>query len=504
MLISLIVTVRNEGENIRRLLDSLLQQTRLPDEVIISDGGSTDNTLAVLEEYQDRLPLRIIKAPGANISKGRNIAIRAASYQVIAVTDAGVRLHPEWLAKITAPFNDPQTQAVAGFFLPDPHTPFEVALGATVLPVESDVAPERFMPSSRSVAFRLAIWEAVGGYPEWLDYCEDLIFDFRLVARVGPFRFEPGALVYYRPRTTLHEFFRQYYLYARGDGKANLFPLRHLIRYLTYPIALPAILAMVVMDRPLWLLALIPAGLYLFGPAYRRLIGQWGPLNWRERLAAAAWIPVIRVAGDVAKMVGYPVGWVWRLRHHPPEWRISPLKSSDPVISVYRGAWLKQDVALSSRINLVDKPGLLRNLAILITRTGDGLSFLVGMGLLYLFGSPYWRALVLVWLLADLAAFILVQIVKAMIQRPRPLGEWGKVYRMMDPHSFPSGHAARGGVLAAIGLLLMPLPISPLVAAWGLLIALSRVALGVHYLSDVAVGFVLGAVVGSVVALVVR
>jgi hypothetical protein len=32
-------------------------------------------------------------------------------------------------------------------------------------------------------------------------------------------------------------------------------------------------------------------------------------------------VPLIRVVGDVAKMIGYPAGWRWRLAHHPPNWR---------------------------------------------------------------------------------------------------------------------------------------------------------------------------------------
>ncbi len=55
MKVSLIATVKNEGENLRNLLDSILDQTLLPDEVVICDGGSTDNTCAILEEYQQRL-----------------------------------------------------------------------------------------------------------------------------------------------------------------------------------------------------------------------------------------------------------------------------------------------------------------------------------------------------------------------------------------------------------------------------------------------------------------
>ncbi|PJF24840.1 MAG: glycosyl transferase family 2, partial [Phototrophicales bacterium] len=66
------ITVLNEGESIRRLLDSLTQQTRRPDSIIICDGGSRDNTVAIIESYADRLPLRAIVVPGCNISQGRN------------------------------------------------------------------------------------------------------------------------------------------------------------------------------------------------------------------------------------------------------------------------------------------------------------------------------------------------------------------------------------------------------------------------------------------------
>jgi glycosyltransferase involved in cell wall biosynthesis len=59
-----ILTVLNEGEAVRGVLESLCRQTRPPDEVVIADGGSRDQTLAVLREYAQRLPLRIVSAPG--------------------------------------------------------------------------------------------------------------------------------------------------------------------------------------------------------------------------------------------------------------------------------------------------------------------------------------------------------------------------------------------------------------------------------------------------------
>ncbi len=323
MPVSLVATVLNEGESVRSLIDSIAAQSRFPDEVIICDGGSTDNTVRILDEYTGRLPLRILTRPGANISQGRNAAISAAAHDLIAVTDAGVRLEPDWLARLAAPLeDDPHAQVVSGFFQSDPRTPFELALGAATLPERGDIDPRTFLPSSRSVAFRRSAWAAVGGYPEWLDFCEDLILDFRLKDRCGEFAFAPEAVVHFRPRRTLGEFARQYYHYARGDGKASLFLKRHAIRYLTYVAALPAVIAVAFLVSPLWLLALAAGGLFVVAAPYRRLAHHWGFLSLGEKLIAALWVPVIRVSGDVAKMIGYPAGVIWRMKNHPPDWRL--------------------------------------------------------------------------------------------------------------------------------------------------------------------------------------
>ncbi|MFQ5612421.1 MAG: glycosyltransferase [Anaerolineae bacterium] len=329
MNVSVIATVLNEGDALQKLLDSLVAQTRLPDEIVIVDGGSTDNTVEVLQQYaQSKLPmLKVMVRPGANISRGRNIAIRAATGEIIASTDAGVRLSRRWLAELIAPFeSETPPEVVSGFFLPDPQTTFEVAMGATVLPTLAEIQPDRFLPSSRSVAFRKAAWQAVGGYPEWLDFCEDLIFDFRLKEQAGAFAFAPQAVVYFRPRGSLRAFFKQYYQYARGDGKADLWRKRHAIRYATYLAGVPALLLLGWLINPWWwVLGLVLGGTGLFYTPYRRLPALWQHLSLRQRLLAIGWVPVIRIAGDIAKMAGYPVGWIWRgqrLAHRPElRWR---------------------------------------------------------------------------------------------------------------------------------------------------------------------------------------
>jgi glycosyltransferase involved in cell wall biosynthesis len=323
-MISLIATVLNEGDNIHRLLDSICAQTRLPDEIVIVDGGSTDGTPDVIRRYAERLPLRLLVEPGCSISAGRNRAIEAAQGEIIAVTDAGVVLDAHWLERLVQPLlNNSELEVSSGFFMAEPHTVFEVAMGATVLPLADEIDPSTFLPSSRSVAFRKSAWKAVDGYPEWLDYCEDLIFDLRLKAR-GEFAFVPDALVYFRPRRTLRSFFKQYYLYARGDGKADLWRKRHAARYLTYLLAAPVVFALGAGVHPLLWGLYVPGAVYYFYQPYRRLprILRRLQFNTTNLVYAAALVPVIRVVGDVAKMLGYPVGLRWRAQHNPPDWRI--------------------------------------------------------------------------------------------------------------------------------------------------------------------------------------
>ncbi|MGB1250630.1 MAG: glycosyltransferase [Candidatus Promineifilaceae bacterium] len=313
--ISLIFTVLNEGEGLRPLLDSLMFQTRMPDEIVVTDGGSTDDTLAILQEYQAFLPIRIIETPGANISEGRNQAIAATKGAIIAATDAGVVLSPAWVDAITRPIRLGDAQVVSGWFEPDPYTDFEVVMSATVLPNREDIDPHTFLPSSRSIAFLKTAWNAVGGYPEWLDYSEDLIFDMALRDQYGSFPFAHKAVAYFRPRTNMRAYAKQYYLYSRGDGKADLWRKRHAIRYTTYLIGLPILLFAIAKNKTIgWLLLIMGAVVYCLRPFARlyETTSGWRPF---ARAWAFSLVIVIRFVGDVAKMLGYPVGVLWRLRH---------------------------------------------------------------------------------------------------------------------------------------------------------------------------------------------
>jgi glycosyltransferase involved in cell wall biosynthesis len=312
MKVSVVATVRNEETTVDDLIRSLLAQTRTPDEIVLSDGGSTDRTVRRIHHWiESGAPIRLVEASGANIAVGRNRAIAAAVGDVIACTDAGTQLDPQWLRHLIAPFSS-GADVVMGFFVAAPQTIFERALAAATLPDVDEVKPERFIPSSRSIAYTRQAWERVRGYPEWLDYCEDVVFDLALRREGFQFTWAPNAVVYYRPRASVRAFFRQYFLYARGDGKANLWPQRHAIRYATY-VGAPLVAAFGFWYKRAWLMLALGVALYLWLP-FRRVARGTDGESASNRVRAFVYIPFLKLVGDVAKMLGYPVGVWWRLR----------------------------------------------------------------------------------------------------------------------------------------------------------------------------------------------
>src|SRR4026207_2176943 len=103
MKVSIVVPVRDEEHSIRELLDSLLTQTRPPDEIVITDGGSTDATPQIIEEYiRKGAPVRLIRAGAALPGRGRNLGAAQARSEWLGFTDAGIRLEKNWLEVLVA------------------------------------------------------------------------------------------------------------------------------------------------------------------------------------------------------------------------------------------------------------------------------------------------------------------------------------------------------------------------------------------------------------------
>jgi glycosyltransferase involved in cell wall biosynthesis len=242
MKISLITTERNEKDSIAEFIESALNQTLKPDEIIISDGGSNDGTVEIIKSYKKKgAPIRLVSAPG-NRSIGRNAAVKAARNEYIACTDVGSRLDKNWLKNITKPFaENPKAMVVSGGFKSEPKTFFEKISADLMLSPNEKIDVETWLPSSRSIAFTKTAWKKAGGYPEHTNFNEDTPFDLAL--KKQGYKFENGlkAIVYWRPRPNLKEFYRQYYFYALGDALDKI-DFRHFvkltIKYVVFIVAL--------------------------------------------------------------------------------------------------------------------------------------------------------------------------------------------------------------------------------------------------------------------------
>lgn len=311
MKICLISTLLNEAESLPGWIESIEAQVRRPDELIIVDGGSTDGSWELLCEWAAQQPaVRLISKPGANISAGRNAAIRAATADAIAVTDAGCTLDRRWLAHLAHALES-GSEVAMGFYEPDPHSTLQRLVACLNLPDAAEVDPVRFMPSSRSVAFLKAVWERAGEYPEWLDIGEDMYFNFRVLETGARREFVPSAIVRWQLRPTLRATARQYFRYGEGDGVAGMFPQRHALRFATYAAAITA--AAAVRPRRLAPAALAATAIRMH-PAYRRAFRRLEP---SERAAATVLLPALEALLDAAKMAGYASGVVHRASREP-------------------------------------------------------------------------------------------------------------------------------------------------------------------------------------------
>ena len=305
MKISLIGTVLNAADHVEEFLASLGAQTLRPDEVVIVDGGSTDATAELLRRSG---AVTVIEEPGANIARGRNLAIAAAAHDVLAVTDVDCVLEPQWLQHLLLPIDEGADVAM-GFYTPITEGLLQECMAAVNLPVDAaEVDPRRFMPSARSIAFRRDALEAAGGYPEWLPIGEDMWVNHRWRDLGLDMRFAPEAVVRWRLRSSLASTWQQYFRYARGDARAGMYPERHALRYGVYAGGLLAIRSRARLPK-----ALAAAGALAY--ARTPLRRAWTRLERpADRAAATALVPALMAWIDTAKMAGYVTGLADRTR----------------------------------------------------------------------------------------------------------------------------------------------------------------------------------------------
>lgn len=263
---SLIMTVYNEERSIKEQIKSILNQTKIPDEIIILDSESRDNTVKIIKSFKNKR-IKIIEKK-ADIGTARNILIEKAKNEIILVTDGGCLLDKNWAYEISKPFEDKNIKVVGGIYAPLAKNFFEKCEGAVVCKSREEIDEIKFIPSSRSIAFRKEIWKEVGGYPKHEIGGEDTRFVLNILERKHKMVINKNAVVYWRMRSPLKNFMKQFHLYAKGEVRAgNLaFPSMRPVLILTalFPIYLVALLFSLIASAELFFMLILIPFLYFF------------------------------------------------------------------------------------------------------------------------------------------------------------------------------------------------------------------------------------------------
>lgn len=306
--VAVIATVLNEHTSIAALLTGLSQQTLQPDEVVIVDAGSSDGTFEWLQTAKQQFPKLVLKVvqQSGNRSQGRNLAIQNTAAEWLAITDAGCVPVKEWLAELVQTAQDIAAAShwpvVAGYYQGQAKTAFEAAELPFALVMPSRVNPQHFLPASRSMLIDRRAWQLVGGFPEHLLVSEDYWLArtlWQLSKTTHPqlqFSFNQKAIVKWRPRRNLAEFWQMIAAFATGDVRAGLWRPKVAAIFGRYVIAL------------VWLITYVVTGNTWSGVGF--MIASVGYIVWSwwkhaaDVAAGQYWLPILQLTSDVAVMWG--------------------------------------------------------------------------------------------------------------------------------------------------------------------------------------------------------
>jgi glycosyltransferase involved in cell wall biosynthesis len=216
--VSVVICAYNAASTIDQCLTSLEQLRYSNFEVIVVNDGSTDQTGAIAARHQSA---RLITTPNAGLASARNVGLDAATGDIVAYTDADVRVDPDWLTYLVRRFADADVVAVGGPNVVPADDPWIAqcvarAPGAPTHVLLDDRLAEH-IPGC-NCAFRREALAAIGGFnPIFVRAGDDVDVCWRLQARGWRVGFAPAALVWHHHRASVRAYLRQQIGYGEGE-----------------------------------------------------------------------------------------------------------------------------------------------------------------------------------------------------------------------------------------------------------------------------------------------
>lgn len=197
--LSVIIPAHNERSNLPRVLATLKAMTEGPDEIIVVDNASTDDTTALIQH--DFPDIKIISEPKKGIAFARSTGFNAATGDIIARLDADTVPAPAWAREVRRAFtNDLHLSAISGLYAIDEISPKNRFWGRSIVRLfrashEKHLGVKPFLYGG-NFALRRSVWQAIQPFLHDADPFVNEDLDVTLAVRQygAPMRFSPGML----------------------------------------------------------------------------------------------------------------------------------------------------------------------------------------------------------------------------------------------------------------------------------------------------------------------
>ena len=222
-MISVIIPCFNAANTITSQLEALAnQQWSESWEVIVSDNGSTDSSVAVVEQYKARIPLlRVVDSSSKRgASHARNVGAKVAKGDALAFIDDDDEIAPGWLAAMGEALA--KHDFVAGRLeYKKLNEPWVVKCHQS----ENDqgLFHTSYLPfaGTCNLGIKRSLHDAIGGFDETLLRHQDVDYCWRLQQAGTKLNYVPEALVHYRLRNTVAGMYQRAWI--TGESEARLY-----------------------------------------------------------------------------------------------------------------------------------------------------------------------------------------------------------------------------------------------------------------------------------------